>query len=97
MVAESAINKTEAKVEAATNASLAVLEGVFKKEIDALKATAKKAGVNVDECLGDDETRLVNLPSFFSTSFMKCDQGLVVQAVGYVDDAVQRVSQKIVT
>lgn len=64
----------------------------LQKGLDAITAKAKKAGVNVDECLGADEKALLNLPTKAANDATGCVEGLVLKATNSVDDALQKVS-----
>lgn len=91
MVAEGGINKTAAAVEAEAATALKGLQNSFKSELDALKEKAKKANVNIDSCLGKDEETLTNLPTATSNDIVQCVQGLLIQVINYVNDALTKV------
>lgn len=93
--AEQAVNQTAAEVEAVTKNALKVIEKKFLDEVNDLKAKAKAAGVNVDECFGQDETTLINLPEVTAHEMVLCTEGYVLRVIHDVDDALARVSIKI--
>lgn len=94
-VAEGAVNRTAAQVENAAKNSLKGLQQSFQQEIDALKAKAKKAGVNADECFGKDEKTLVNLPTAATSDMIRCVQGYVNRIFGDANQALNKVSEDI--
>lgn len=93
MSAEAVVNQTAAEVENAAKQSLKGIQESFQKELDDLKAQAKKANVNIDDCLGQDEKTLVNLPTATANDMVSCVQGLILQAINYVNDALNKVSK----
>lgn len=91
MVAEAGINKTADAVKAEAASALNGIQITFKSELDQLKEKAKKANVNIDSCLGKDEDDLVKLPTTTSNDIVQCVQGLLIQVINYVNDALTRV------
>lgn len=94
MAAEGVVNQTAAAVQSEAKSALNGLQESFKNELDELKAKAKKAGVNIDECLGEDEKKLVNLPTSTSNDMVQCVQGWILKAIAYVNDALAKVSEE---
>lgn len=88
---ESTVNKTAADVEGQAKSALNVLQDSFKKELDELKAKAKKAGVNIDSCLGEDEKKLVTLASLVESYMISCVQSLTLNTTGLANDALTKV------
>lgn len=92
--AESVINKTAGKIENQAVAALDQLQDTFEKGLDELKNKAAKAGVNIDDCLGENEKRLVNLPAATVYDMIECVQGLVIQPIRYISDALDTVNME---
>lgn len=91
-VAEGAVNTAAAKVENVAKRALSGLQRVFIEKIDALKEKAKKAGVNIDSCLGKDEKDLINLPTVAANDMVKCVQGDINSVFDSANDALNKVS-----
>lgn len=92
--ANNAINKTAERVEEKANKALEGVEKSFEKSLDDIKAMAAKSGVNIDECLGEDEKRLVSLPGLAANQTVLCTESLILQATKYVDNELDKVSFK---
>lgn len=89
--AEGVVNNTAAQVENQAQSALKGLQTSFTQQLDELKAEAKKAGVNIDSCLGKDEQTLANLPTATAKDMVQCVQGYVLKMINYVNDALNRV------
>lgn len=86
------MNRTALQIETTTKNSLKGLQTSFENKIDQLKATAKEAGVNADECFGQDEKTLVNLPTVTANDMVSCVQGYVNKIFADSNDALNKVS-----
>ncbi|KAG5892091.1 hypothetical protein JTB14_011991 [Gonioctena quinquepunctata] len=93
--AKAAVDKTAQETEDSASAAMQSTIEKFKKEIDELKEKAKNAGVNIDDCLGADEQKLLNLPNELSGDMVHCVSDKVDQGIGYAQDALNKI-QKIV-
>lgn len=91
MAAETVVNNTAAQVENEAQSALKGLQASFTKELDALKAKAKNAGVNIDSCLGKDEQTLTNLPTATAKDMVQCVQGYIIKMINYVNAALTKV------
>lgn len=72
-------------------ASLKVLEKFFRNYINDLSDVAKKAGVNVDVCLGSDVDELLNLPAMAVNDVLWCKQNYIFQAFDRLYSALNKV------
>ncbi|XP_018571432.1 uncharacterized protein LOC108911082 [Anoplophora glabripennis] len=70
----------------------------FKRQLDAIKEIAADADVNIDECLAENEEKLLNIPRKFYMYFFRNVSYKVMEGVSYAVDAmrnVQRVKDEI--
>lgn len=91
IAAETAVNHTAAVVENEAEVSLRGLQSSFEKVLDELKVKSAKAGVNIDECLEENEKILVNLPTSTADDVVQCVQSLAIQPVRYISEALNEV------
>lgn len=87
-VSKISLKKAVVEVQKSTRAVLIETGKGYPAEIDGLKAQAKRAGVNADECFGEQEKTLITLPQliaddvdewaneFFQTVFDDADEML---------------------
>nr|CAH7767182.1 unnamed protein product [Callosobruchus chinensis] len=68
-------------------------EEALKKQLDALKEKAKAKGVNIDECLGENEKKLVDLPNVASNDMIHCVTDRVNEGIGYIQTGLNQVKQ----
>lgn len=92
---ELAVNQTAAQVEVVTRNALNETKKKFQDEVNELKARAKAAGVNADECFGADETTLINLPEVTAHEMSQCTEGCVLKIIQVNEDLLVKVSIKI--
>lgn len=90
---ESIVNKTVIQIENDTRSSLNKTRNGFQSEIDSLKAEAKKAAVNVDECFGGQEKMLITtLIEIVENDTLKLMNNHMVKQFSDVDLELQSVS-----
>ncbi|CAH1975210.1 unnamed protein product [Acanthoscelides obtectus] len=68
-------------------------EESFRKQLDALKEKAKAKGVNIDECLGENEKKLIDLPNVASNDMIHGATDRVNEAIGYIQTGLNQVKQ----
>ncbi|KAJ8937476.1 hypothetical protein NQ314_011865, partial [Rhamnusium bicolor] len=89
--AKNKVNEVADKVQAEAKEKMQGFENDFKAELDKLKEKAKKAGVNIDDCLKGNEDRLVNLPNQLSNDMVHCVSDKINQGISYAQDALNHV------
>ncbi|KAG5865526.1 hypothetical protein JTB14_035897 [Gonioctena quinquepunctata] len=89
--AKAKINELAQKGENTARDAMRDTQQKLKEQLDALKEKAKKAGVNIDSCLGEDENKLINLPNDFSDDMVHCVSDTINQGIGYAQDALNKV------
>lgn len=92
---EDLVEKAASKIKEEEKAALGKLEEVFLKQLEELKKKAKDHGVNIDDCLGEDEQQLVHLLSNTMDDLTKCVEGIVSEAIGYIKKATEEVSTSV--
>ncbi|XP_074026408.1 uncharacterized protein [Leptinotarsa decemlineata] len=94
--AKAKLNGIAQKTENAASQALQGFENKLKNELDALKQKAKNAGVNIDDCLGENERKLINLPNDFAVDMVQCVQNTLNEGINYAQDALNKI-KKIVS
>ncbi|CAH1119278.1 unnamed protein product [Phaedon cochleariae] len=85
------VNQTAQKVEDAAVQQMQSTEQKLTEELDKLKQKAKDAGVNIDECLGADEQRLISLPNVYSDDLVHCVEDQITSAIKYAQDGLNQI------
>ncbi|KAG5868216.1 hypothetical protein JTB14_031173 [Gonioctena quinquepunctata] len=91
--AKAKINELAQKGENTARDAMRDTEQKLKEQLDVLKEKAKKAGVNIDSCLGEDENKLINLPNDFSDDMVHCVSDTINQGIGYAQDALNKIKK----
>lgn len=91
IAAEVKVNETAAAVEGQAEAAMKSTEDKFREELDALKKKAADAGVNIDECLGANEDKLVNMPNELSNDMVHCVSDRIIEGISYAQDALNNI------
>lgn len=89
--AKAKINQLADKVQAAAKSAMSGAINKIQAELNALKVKAKKAGVNIDSCLGTDETNLLGLLNKFAGEMVHCVSDRVTDAINYAQDGLNAV------
>lgn len=79
------------KYEGDADTAMATTEKTFLDQLEALETLAKNKNISIDECLGENETKLKNLPATYHTSMLTCVNGVIADGTKYAQEALDKV------
>lgn len=90
--AKKKVDEAASKVQGEAKRQMQSTEDKLKEELDKLKEKARKAGVNIDDCLKGNEDRLVTLPDQLSNDMVHCVSDKINKGISFAQDALDNVS-----